>query len=194
MIIFRLKWFSKSKKELDDKLINSVDTFIKEIVKIIWLSKSNLITNKNRYHWSSIAAGILNSMKQDLRIKLFLVTAEDNLQVMKTRYNLTFANRMRGELSAEKYFEHIKEVIRTEKNDSVVKYSDAIDSIPEVSERDLIKACRFIALSLTDQINPEGVKWNSGTLDNIKINWEEEIDKITPEKLLNIISKIKYSK
>lgn len=194
MIIFRLKWFSKSKKELDDKLINSVDTFIKEIVKIIWLSKSNLITNKNRYHWSSIAAGILNSMKQDLRIKLFLVTAEDNLQVMKTRYNLNFANRMRGELGAEKYFEHIKEVIRTEKNDSVVKYSDAIDSIPEVSERDLIKACRFIALSLTDQINPERVKWNSSTLDNIKIDWEEEIDKITPEKLLNIISKIKYSK
>ena len=195
MIIFRQKDFAVSQDELDSRLENKYIGFMEEILKYLLLYP--LVSDRILNHWCEVASGILGEIRGNTAIKLFLGLVDNYKHLPRKRYTEKFARRLRKDYqTASEFIDYMKDYIRTKRANGEVKYAKAMESCSDFSNEDIIRMCKYIALCLTDQLNPEIDSWYDNRVKTTQVNWEKELkdSNMDPKYLRKIMKSIKGEK
>jgi hypothetical protein len=96
-----------------------------------------------------------------------------------------------GKRTGSDYIDSIKDSIKSDKRFGEVKYDQALLSAPNYSNEDLIQIYKFIALCLTNQLNPQHDNWYDSKVKSIQVDWSKRIN-IEKDNLREIIKSITY--
>lgn len=195
MIILRETNYSrKSEIELDEEIKDGAETFIKEILKYILMSSSPLVSEWTRNHWTIGASNKMNHVGPSRALKLFLGLVDNYKNLPRRRYTQEFAIELRkNKKTASDYVDYIKNLIRTDRRTGEgVKYIEALKTggvEDSYSNQDLIQMCKFAALCLTNQLNPDYDNWYDSKVKTMQVDWDKEIN-TSSENLREILKTI----
>ena len=191
MIILRQTEYTKTEAELDEEIKNHSFTFIKELIKYLTMSCSDKINDVDRTHWCRVAVAQLNDLEGDRAIKLFLGLVDNYKNLPRKRYTRDFVLSLRDNISSSSdYVKMITNFIYNEKVNGVNKYQEALKTGASLTEEDIIQMCKFAALCLTGQLNPDYDNWYDNKVKTTQVNWDKSIGRVRPEQLREILKTI----
>lgn len=191
MIILRQIEYAKTEADLDKRIRNNSFTFIKEIIKYLTMSCSSKITDDNLSHWCDVAVAQLNDLEGDRAIKLFLGLVDNYKNLPRKRYTRDFVLSLRDNLATSSdYIKVVRDFIYNEKARGVNKYQEALKTGASLTEEDIIQMCKFAALCLTGQLNPDYDNWYDNKVKTTQVNWDKSIGFVPSRRLREILKTI----
>lgn len=193
MIIFRLKGFAVTQDELDNRLNNNYIGFMEEILKYLLLHCSEKVSEWDRNHWCNVAAGKMRDVRSENSVKLFLGLVDNYKNLPRKRYTKDFVMTLRkGFNTSSEFLNFMRDYISTKRDNGKVKYDEAMKTCAPYSNEDLIKMCKYIALCLTDQLNPEVDNWYDRRVETTQVDWDKKLreSNLNPKYLRKIMKSI----
>lgn len=178
------KTFSTEAEKERIKVSGFSNTTLLEIFKLLFLSSS---CPGDINHWLNHLTDTMKKSGHPVKTLLGIV---DNYKNLPRQFNESFVKGIRNNKTVSLYVESLFNNLKNQKEGGEYKYKDLLPNDLSTSEiNDLIKQIKYMALCITEQLNPKYDNWWDRKVETTQVNWDSS-NIPTPKLIREIISSI----